>query len=71
MDSETKRRLEAIAYNANAKLAEAQAMHDLHRPDYVKFASFLLFFMSVPDKEISHWVYWLFFLSFLLSLLIN
>ena len=48
-------------YEAEQKTRKEKEMRDRHRPDYVRFLCFFLFFMSITEQEMPLWIYWLWY----------
>jgi len=46
-------------FDREMHLKREKELHARHRPDYVKFMCFFLFFMSIPDEDMPLWVFWL------------
>lgn len=48
-------------YEREMQLKQEKELRARHRPDYVKFLCFFLFFMSIPEEKMPLWVYWLWY----------
>jgi hypothetical protein len=47
------------AFEKAAKEKKEKEMKERHRPDYVKFLCFFMFFMSINEQDMPLWIYWL------------
>ena len=59
--SESEQAAQKAKYDEEQRIKLQAEMHARHRPDYVKFLCFLLFFMSIPDENMPVWIYWLWY----------
>jgi hypothetical protein len=59
--SETEQKAAKAKFDEELRVRREKEKHERHRPDYVRFLCFFLFFMSRPDDEIPLWVYWLWY----------
>jgi len=48
-------------FDKEMRLKREKELHARHRPDYVKFLCFFLFFMSIPEENMPLWIFWLWY----------